>query len=183
MVLGVMLALRFAFDRAPPLPARERQRARRNLQCAAKILRSLPREIDAELYTIVELPERDGFPEFELNDPVSKARAAMLAVMQASAGKPPRPKRPGRRFAPTSFAVAELVRIARGSKPDLDRACLTAMAASILGAVMITVNDKRAKPLPDPSWGERVGAALAGEEDALVQPLERTQEPPFLRSE
>jgi hypothetical protein len=48
---------------------------------------------------------------------------------------------------------------------------------------VITVNNRRATPLPEPRWGERVGPALADQEDELVQPLEPTQEPPFLRSD
>jgi hypothetical protein len=177
-VLGLMLAFKMALGLAPPLPARELERARRSWRRAAQEVLTLPREIDFELQTVTETtPCPEGCPVFVLDDPVGDARRAMGALLAARAER--RSKHVGRPIPATTLAVIELVCLARQSRPDIDRAALVAVVTAIVGAVLITVNDGCAKKVPEPRWGERVRAALCELGDDAVAVERPIAQSPF----
>lgn len=161
-VLAHALALYTALGKAPPPPSRDYKRSLESLKRASARILELPTDVDDVLRNVIEVePSPEGYPTFELVDPMAKIRCSLKAALPGARRQTRSHGASGRRISPTTTAVYALVDFVIEIEPSIKRPALTEFVATVLALALESFNRKTGRGVREPRWVERVGEALA----------------------
>ena len=160
-VLAHMVALYTTLDEPPPPTARDLRKELMSFVRASNCILDLG-ALGHVLRDVIEVePSPEGYPTFEMVDPMAKVRCSLEAALPGAGRQTRSHGASGRRIAPTTTAVYALVGFVVDMKPSIERPALTEFVATVLALPIWSFNLKRGRNVPEPRWVERVGAALA----------------------